>query len=322
MTDIAVAVTTYNQATWIGRTLESVLGQSRAAKEIVVVDDGSTDDTPSVLEHFRHRVRVIRQRNAGVAGSRNAAVLACSAEYVALMDGDDLWHRDKLRRCAELLDTSGTPSLLVHDLERISSKGDVIGGGEIASRLATWGNGHVAVVNCVEHLILDNFISTTSQVVVRRAAYIDAGLSNPAFPIASDYDLYLRLATRGPFLLSGDVLTQWRRHDTSASGPAPEKQLESVIDMATVLKMARTRADMAGYVGTIDLRQSMLVRLLYSSENRCGKKATARALARMAWRCRSTRSALAAGAILLTPQRLRRAVAALTSVSISAQPGG
>jgi len=320
MADIAVAVTTYNQANWIGQTLESVLAQSLPPKEVVVIDDGSTDDTPAVLDRFRDRVRVIRQRNTGVAGSRNAAVLACSADYVALMDGDDLWHRDKLRRSAELLAASGEPSLLVHDLERISPKGDVIGGGEIAARLSTWGNGPVAVVNCVEHLILDNFISTTSQVVVRRTAYIDAGLSNPAFPIASDYDLYLRLATRGPFVFSGDVLTQWRRHEKSASGPAPEKQLDSVIDMATVLHMARTRADMASYIGTIDLRQRTLVRLTYSSEERCGKKATVRALARLAWRTRSAQGAIAAGAILLTPQRLRRLLASVTSVSISTQP--
>lgn len=321
MTDIAVAVTTYNQAKWIGETLESVLGQSSRPSEVVVIDDGSLDETPVVLENFRDRVRVIRQQNAGVAAARNAAVRACSADYVALMDGDDLWHPDKLRRCAELLTEYGKPSLLVHDLERISSRGEVIGGGEIAPRLISWGHGRVATVDCVDHLIADNFISTTSQIVVRRTEYIDSGESDATFPIASDYDLYLRLATRGPFLFYGDVLTQWRRHETSASGPAPERQLDSIVDMATVLIAARARADMAGYRNAIDRRQAALVRLVYSCETRCGRKATARALARMAWRCRNPYSGIAAGAVLLTPQRLRRVVGAMTSVSISTQPG-
>ena len=321
MADIAVAVTTYNQANWIGQTLESVLEQSLAPTEVVVIDDGSTDDTPAILERFRHRVHVIRQRNTGVAGSRNAAVLACSADYVALLDGDDRWHRHKLRRCAELLDLFGQPCLLAHDFERISPAGVVINRGEIAARLTEWGYHDAALLDCLERLIHDNFISTTSQVVVRRNAYVECGLSDPAFAIGSDYDLYLRLALRGPFLLAPDILTYWRRHDDAASGASSSRQVESTLDMVSVLNKARARDDMAGYAEAIDRRQRTILQIIYSCEQRWGKKATARALARMAWQCRSPHSAFAAAAVLLTPQRLRRALASMTSVSISAQPG-
>lgn len=318
MADIAVAVTTYNQAKWIGQALQSVLDQSWAPREVVVIDDGSTDDTPAVLEPFRNRVRVIRQPNAGIAASRNAAVLACSADYVALLDGDDVWHRDKLRRCGELLDTFGRPSLMAHDFERISPQGEVINRGEIAARLANWGCRDPVVLDCVEHLIRDNFISTTSQVVVRRDAYIACGLSDPAFSIGSDYDLYLRLAIREPFLLAGDVLTYWRRHDSSAS---TDRYVDSALDMVRVLKKARATPEMADHVQAIDLRQGTIVRLVYSCEGHWGKWATAKALARIAWQRRNPYSALAAGAVLLIPQRLRRAAASVTGVSVSTQPG-
>jgi glycosyltransferase involved in cell wall biosynthesis len=318
MADIAVAITTYNQARWIGEALQSVLDQSVSPREVVVIDDGSTDDTPAVLEPFRDRVRVIRQRNAGIAASRNAAVLACSAEYVALLDGDDVCHRDKLRRCAELLDTFGRPSFMAHDFERISPEGTVINRGEIAARLADWGHRDPIVLDCFEQLLHDNFISTTSQVVVRRDAYIACGLSDPAFTIGSDYDLYLRLAIREPFLLAGDVLAYWRRHGASAS---TDRHVDSALDMVSVLQKARATAEMAGHATAIDRRQHAIVRLVYSCEGHWGKWTTARALTRIAWRRRNLYSAFAASAVLLIPQRLRQAAASLTGVSVSTQPG-
>jgi glycosyltransferase involved in cell wall biosynthesis len=316
---IAVAVTTYNQSRYVAETVNSVLGQSLRPSEIVVVDDGSTDSTREVLAQFRDRVRLITQQNAGVAAARNAAVLACSAEYVALLDGDDLWHPDKLRRCAQLLSDYPDSSLLAHDIERISADGQVLNRGEIAARLTDWHLGETAVVHCLERLIQGNLIWTTSQVVVRRRAYIDAGLSDSSFAIASDYDLYLRLAARGPFLLDSRVLTQWRQHDESASGKGLQREFNWAVDMAQVLEKARTRSELTDYQSAIDCRQDTIVHMLYSSESRVGRWPTARALAQIAWKRRNAFSAFAAAAVLLTPQSMRRRAASITGVSVSAR---
>jgi glycosyltransferase involved in cell wall biosynthesis len=317
MPDISVAITTYNQALWIGDALESVLRQSSKPAEVVVVDDGSTDGTPDVLDRFRGRIRTIRQKNAGVAAARNAAVLACSSDFVALLDGDDLWHPEKIRRCTELLKSYGGPSLLAHDVRLISPGGTMIGRGEIGGRLAGAGREEATVLDCLEPLIDGNFIWTTSQVVVRRSAYIDAGLSDPSFPIASDYDLYLRLAARGPFLLASDVLTQWRRHDATTSGHPRGGPFSSAIDMARVLTKARTLRELSDRTDAIDRRFAGIVGLVYGSQSRFGRQATAQALARIAWHCRDIGAAVAAGAVLLAPRRIRRVVASVTGISIS-----
>ena len=318
---IAVAITTYNQAHYVGETIRSVFNQSLAPAEIVVVDDGSTDDTPAALARFQNKVRVIRQENAGVAAARNAAVRACSAEFVALLDGDDLWHPDKLRRSMELLQTFGAPALLAHDVERMSSDGTVLDRGEIEARLADLGQSHAAIADCLALLLQGSFIWTTSQVVVRRSAYMDVGLSDQSFPVASDYDLYLRLAARGHrFLLSDDVLTRWRQHDESASGRGVARQFNWAVDVVRVLKKARAREEMAAHIDAIDRRQAMIVRIVYSSESRGGRLPTARALARIAWVCRNPHAAFAAAAVLLTPQSLRRLAASFTGVSVSTGP--
>jgi len=313
---IAVAVTTFNQSKYIRQTLNSVLSQTRVPAEVVVLDDGSTDDTPAILAEFRERVRIIRQKNAGVAGARNAAVLACTADYIALLDGDDLWHPLKLQRCAELLEAFGPTSLLVHDVDLISQDGAMICCGLIAERLRDAGLGDAAVHDCLEPLIAECFIWTTSQVVVRRSDYVTVGLSDPSFPVGSDFDLYLRLAARGSFLLCGEALSQWRQHEASASGRAGRREFNWAIEAARALRKARARPEMANHLAAIAQRQGALVREVYRLEARYGKRETLRALARIAWSCRSAYAVLAAVAVL-APQSVRRATAALMGASLS-----
>lgn len=82
----------YNKARWVGRSIESILGQSCGAFELLVVDDGSTDDSVDVVRSFRdERIRVIRQENAGVSAARNSGIANAKGEYVAFLDADDSW---------------------------------------------------------------------------------------------------------------------------------------------------------------------------------------------------------------------------------------
>jgi glycosyltransferase involved in cell wall biosynthesis len=319
MPSVAVAITTYNQSRWIGQTLASVFGQSVAPSEVVVLDDGSTDGTPAILGQFRDRVRIIRQPNAGVAAARNAAVRACSADFVALLDGDDLWHPQKLQRCTELLKIFNGAVLLAHDVEKVSAdaRSTLVRGQEIGALLARHGQRETGLVDCIGELLSGDVLCTTSQVVVRRSAYIDVGMSDSSFRIASDYDLYLRLALRGPFLLSREVLAQWRQHEESASGAGLERSFNWAVDIARVLHKARRRHDMKEHTRAIDQRQSAIVRDMYRLEQTCGRWPTSRALARIAWSCGSPYSAFAAGAVLLTPEWLRRSAATATGVTMS-----
>src|SRR3954471_17744609 len=93
---VSVVITTYNQAEYIVETVLSALNQTYPHREVIVIDDGSTDETGARLAPFRDRVTLVRQENQGVAGSRNAGVRSATGELIAFLDGDDLWEPDKL----------------------------------------------------------------------------------------------------------------------------------------------------------------------------------------------------------------------------------
>ena len=93
---VTAVVTTYNQGPYIGAALGSVLAQTHRPLEIIVVDDGSTDDTPERVDRSRDRVVYLRQPNQGVAAARNTGVRQATGELIAFLDGDDLWEPEKL----------------------------------------------------------------------------------------------------------------------------------------------------------------------------------------------------------------------------------
>ena len=98
---VSVVVTTFNQGPDIAEAIRSVLSQTNTNREIIVVDDGSTDDTPRVLAGFGNAITTIRQANEGVAGARNCGIRAARGLLLAFIDGDDRWHPDTLRRLVE-----------------------------------------------------------------------------------------------------------------------------------------------------------------------------------------------------------------------------
>ena len=100
---ISVVIPLYNKEALVGRTLESVLAQSYRDFEVVVVDDGSRDGSAAVVESFDDpRIRLIRQENAGVSAARNRGIAEARGEFVALLDGDDIWRENYLQTQFEL----------------------------------------------------------------------------------------------------------------------------------------------------------------------------------------------------------------------------
>jgi glycosyltransferase involved in cell wall biosynthesis len=93
---VSVIIPTYNRAAMIGDAIRSVLAQTYPHYEIIVIDDGSTDDTPAVLERFAGAIRVMRQQNAGAGIARNRAINAARGELIAFLDSDDEWMPHKL----------------------------------------------------------------------------------------------------------------------------------------------------------------------------------------------------------------------------------
>ncbi|MGB5873292.1 MAG: glycosyltransferase family 2 protein [Bacteroidota bacterium] len=94
----SVVIPTFNRSALVTRAIDSVLSQTHPAAEIIVVDDGSTDDTPAVIQKFGERVRYLRQEQGGASKARNHGVAEASSDWIAFLDSDDVWVEDYLRR--------------------------------------------------------------------------------------------------------------------------------------------------------------------------------------------------------------------------------
>src|SRR5262245_43574539 len=106
MPSASVIIPAYNAGRWIARTLQSAQNQTLTQIEIIVVDDGSTDDTADIVRSAMNedpRIILIQQPNRGVASARNSGIAAARSEFVAPLDADDLWHPERLKRHVEAL---------------------------------------------------------------------------------------------------------------------------------------------------------------------------------------------------------------------------
>ena len=206
MPTVSVAIAAYNAAAYLREALLSVLAQTSPPDEIIVVDDGSTDDTRAVCESFGTRVRYIHQPNDGTmgAGARGRAMTEAQGDWIAILDHDDLWHRDKLR--VQLAAVEKYP-----DAVAVFTDHTVIGDDEIRARSPST----VAPVRQLEardafHLLLQQNPYYPSSALVKRQFILEGGLPDPKRMGCADWDLSLAIARRHPIVIISEPLTLYR----------------------------------------------------------------------------------------------------------------
>ncbi|MGZ4244428.1 MAG: glycosyltransferase [Solirubrobacteraceae bacterium] len=153
---VSVIVTAYNLARYLPAALDCALAQESPGGpiQIIVVDDGSTDDTQEVLAAYADRVEVIRQENGGLVKAVDTGLAAVRGEYIALLDADDEWPLDRLRRHAEILDANPRVGLVHGDMEVIDADGTTIHPSFFAWKQDQPTDGRV-----LARLVKDNFVS-------------------------------------------------------------------------------------------------------------------------------------------------------------------
>ena len=201
----------FNAGPWIGEALASVVGQSHPVSECVVVDDGSTDDGPTIVEEFAASsslpVRLLRISHVGVSGARNAGIRATAGDYVAFLDSDDVWAPQKIERQVEAMRRSAavmsTTGYALFDSDTRTVQGVVVGrwpDRTIRRWLALEGNG----------------LAISSTALVRRSALEEVNEFDSRVSICEDLDLVVRLQEVGPILIDREVLVGYRQHATQA----------------------------------------------------------------------------------------------------------
>ena len=190
MPKVSVVIPAYNCQRFITTAINSVLAQSYADYELIVVDDGSTDNTSQIVSGFRGRVKLIKQKNGGPAAARNTGVAHSRGEYVAFLDQDDAWLPDKLKAQVELMDGNERLGLVFTDTYEIPDRGfDASAYGAARSFISRPPHRGMAL----EYLFLKNFISTSS-VMVRKGILEKIGPFNASLVPVEDYDRWLRIA--------------------------------------------------------------------------------------------------------------------------------
>ena len=201
---VSVILPVYNGAASIERALQSVFDQTFTDFEIVVVDDGSTDDTPSVLANFAERIhgdriRIIRQSNRGFPGARNTAIAASRGELIALIDHDDQWSTQKLELNVAALDKDPSAALVYSDLV-------VVNEADEESRASPIGSA-TAHAPTMDEMLARMWPIMPSTVVMRRAAFDRAGGFGES--LHQDLDFWLLMREQGSFVYLPEKLIRF-----------------------------------------------------------------------------------------------------------------
>ena len=238
---VTVVIPTYNRASTIGATLDSVMSQTYRALEIVVVDDGSTDDTQQVLEAFSSHIINIRQGNQGVAAARNAGITGSSGSIVMFLDSDDLWFPHTVEVQVGVLQAAGpdVPCVMCN-LTMSGDDGDdktMFADRKLHPQYSEglWTN--------VQDVLTTRFLFTNQTLAIRRAALEAIRLFDEDLWVMEDFDLAMRLSTLGPWAYTTQTLAVRRGgspNSITLQAEGDPKRLNATL-IAICQKMQATR---------------------------------------------------------------------------------
>jgi hypothetical protein len=239
---VSVIIPTYNHARYVGQAIESVLGQTYGDIEVIVVDDGSTDDTRMVVQRFGDRVRYVWQENRGLSGARNTGLREASGQVIALLDADDLYEPTFLCRIVMAFEANPNADAVYCGYRFVDASGNPLP--QIERRVIP-----------TQHLyraLLDGNFLVPACMVARKRCYDECGEFDESLRGCEDWDMWLRFAKRYQVLGIRDVLVRYRVLPGSMSSD-PElnpkfrhvvlaKHLDEMPPTVTDTQLARRRA--------------------------------------------------------------------------------
>jgi glycosyltransferase involved in cell wall biosynthesis len=225
----SVIIPVYNGAKYIERALNSVLAQTLQSYEIVIVNDGSSDNSDELIkfyikQHPEVKIKYIAQENRGLGGGRNTAIKNSSGEFMALLDQDDLWYPNKLEKVHRIFSMHSEVDLVCNN-EAIRRNGKVIGD-------SSYGPNNRDMFRCL--LFKGNCLSP-SAVAFRKKVVDDIGYfseDTKRIHFTEDYDFWLRIAKKNHrFYFFAEVLGEFSIHDSNFSFNDMEKIIKNTINV-------------------------------------------------------------------------------------------
>lgn len=223
MPKVSVIIPLYNGKKYIKETLDSVFEQTYLDYEVIVINDGSTDQPEEVLDEYRDKIKLIRQENSGSpAGAKNTGIRNSKGEYLAFLDQDDLWEREKLAQQVKIFENQSEVNLVACNVGIISD-----GGKTLIPRVwpypEIWDN-----CDLKDRLAKGNIILTSSSVMVRKDVFKGQLLFNEKLKITDDYELWYRISRSKKIVLMPKVLAYWRYHENNSSKMSEKTRIDTV----------------------------------------------------------------------------------------------
>jgi len=236
---VSVVIPAYNAARFLPEAVESVQKQMPPVHEIIIVDDGSTDDTEQVVASRGQDIKYVRQQNAGPSTARNRGIAMASGSLVAFLDADDVWTVDKIAEQLAVFHANPDVGLVASDMAEIDTGGGIIR----PSVLAAHGllsffqtlNG-APVPQAVRRLTEKNFIPTGT-VIVKRNLLVELGGFQPDIRYGEDLELWARIAARAPIVCLPRVHMLRRQHGLNAT-QATAPMLRDLVKVMQHLRVA------------------------------------------------------------------------------------
>jgi glycosyltransferase involved in cell wall biosynthesis len=205
---VSIIIPNYNQTHYISDAIHTALNQTFHSFEIIVVDDGSTDNSHEVVSRFGNQVRYIYQKNQGLAGARNTGIRAATGDFVGLLDADDTWVPDYLERMIALASQYPLATVYYCSAQCMDTSGrelpQILGGPPVPP-------------DQIYHALLRANFLIPSTILMRRSAVIEAGLFDQNLRSCEDWDLWLRISPGQMIVGTSECLVRYRVHGNSLS---------------------------------------------------------------------------------------------------------
>jgi glycosyltransferase involved in cell wall biosynthesis len=250
---ISVIIPTFNRAHYLGEAIDSVLVQTVPVHEIIVIDDGSMDETPNLMAVYGDRVRYLRQKNQGPSAARNYGMREAAGSWIAFLDSDDLWVPEKIQVQTEFIHKHPDlefifGNLSIFDKNRNEEKPEVLDKNVQKYLIAHADD----LKDCLRQLLICNPIPTSS-VLFRRDCQKRLGFLDETMRYCEDYEYWLRFATGSRMGFIDHILVRRRMHESNAV-----KNYASIYEGALkVLKRLRQKEGLPA-----DTHQLVLLRIV------------------------------------------------------------
>ena len=216
---VSVIAAVHNGAAFLEASIRSILDQSFTDFEFLIVDDGSTDDSPALLDRFATedtRIRVFHRENAGLTVSLGIALKEARGVYIARQDDDDISLPDRLRRQKEFLDAHPSVAVIGCRYKTIDPSGKIVGHSNVPMGNAS-----------IKRALLTHNVIAHSGAMFHRQKVLDIGGYDPQYRTAQDYDLWCRAALHHDLGNLKDVLLHRRRHGAQIGATLSASQIQN-----------------------------------------------------------------------------------------------